>query len=355
MVHKKSWDLAYIALSFMLLVAFEPLLAQGKEDCEFLLTSDLTRSLQERIARGYPVEILQKPLNGKNKTLVLIGTDASPMSSIYNLVESFAHIGIGHGAPVMTIGEKLSERISSFLGRISSLIRAFVIPDINITYDGKRLKKLYTRLENEFKKIENELEKKRAGQDSLQLEVDPIPIKGVQYEAKEEKIKEIFNLEKGLVPTLMENLISMEFYVVSGAILTGIALSSIFHTISLSACLAGAEVIMAYSICRLIGNYIEFNMFLGKDAKPWYQRWFPIEMAKIRNRDKTMAKNIGRILESRQEVSELLAVVRNPHVHGIKERLVRDGYSSIPVPSPSLNPMTTQDGLGQDGLGIVTP
>jgi hypothetical protein len=83
-----------------------------------------------------------------------------------------------------------------------------------------------------------------------------------------------------------------------------------------------------YAVYGLTGNMLGNTRY---KATKWYQRFFPLSLALVTGRNATMARNIIETLESRPEVSELLAIVGEGHVDGIAQLLEQAGYTQLPI------------------------
>lgn len=365
-------------LAAIALAALVGQLAQAKPNCEFFLNNPtLIEALHKAVTDDYRVEIFAKQVNGKTKLLVLMGElhIKTPTSAVVgrNVVNQFDYVGIEGFDPQKTWGGKLSANVidpiiekigikrtpqfwlARVLGRfygtngrtegstiteaVAAEMRAGFLNDIQ-KKSPDELKELIATLETILEEssdtdLEIEGVKILSARELLAMANSVLTGRSPEQIAEHTGPKETVDLEKNHVPDFAENWYSIDSYVSWGILAAYCAMVPFVPDNYQIGAAVGAT---AYVFYGLTGSVLGNTRY---KATKWYQRYFPLSLALVTGRNATMARNIMETLESRPEVSELLAIVGKGHVDGMKQLLEQAGYKPLSIPTASQ--MSAQD------------
>lgn len=334
--------------------------------CHDLLSPDALESLHAALADEYDAQVLVKMVNGKPKTVVLLGEGhVKSVASAQvgrQVVRNFGKVGVENYDSSRTWGGKLPS-ISSLLQKMGAKVPApFFIARLIGSVMGENLTEqntmsdayassLRTKIIDELKgmprnelhellmKLEKIPENERDeittfGSARLYSTTELIQWIGTILEGSSPDMpttdrRETVMIESGHVPDIWENIDSIKSYISYGI------LAGYFSAAYFSPAVANNYLLMAIPFFTAGYELLTQTLAVSQTVrqKTWYQRLFPLGLAVINGRDSTMVGNIDQTISERDDVTEFLVIVGKDHIPGIKAKLMQRGYVFVPLPT----------------------
>jgi len=348
----------------------------NKSDAE--AKRELYTDLHKAMKDDYSVEVMKTVINGKEKTLVILGEThiKSPTSAAIgqDVVNHFDVVGNEGYDSNKTWGGKFKNSVMApVLAKIgikgapqfwmARLISRFKGPAGRTEGSSTRVAAV-AEMKNKYSADLKEMPRDKLAEMIRQLEEAPaeirrdaIQIDGIKiftfdeilsmakeaYEGRELETfagpKKTIHLEDGHKPDIWENIDSIQNYITVG-ILAGYYATSFLIPQHLADMIGWG--VNSFSVYELVGLKVTSSKF---QTSTWASRLFPLSLAILRGRNATMINNIDKVFNEQPDVNEMLVIVGKLHVPEMKLLLQRNNYQSIPLPEPEQ--MATQDVLDE--------